>query len=71
MFDYGQNVFQWTSNEPLWHYLKLNWLTTLDPLASNLASDAYFQFKWPYFVYFQVQVQFIRFHLITFYNKNR
>ena len=35
----------------LWH-LKLNWLTTLDPLASLLPSDAYFQLKWPYSVLF-------------------
>ena len=52
--DYGQNVFQWTSDEPLCH-LKLNWLTTVDPLASLLASDAYFQLKLPYFVYLPVK----------------
>ena len=46
-------MFQWTSNELLWH-LKLNWLTTLDPSVSVLASDAYFQLKWPYFVYLAV-----------------
>ena len=51
--DYGQNVFLWTSNEPLWH-LELNWLTTLDPLASLLASEAYLQLKWPYSVYLAV-----------------
>ena len=50
---YGQNVFQWTSNEPLWH-LKLNWLTTLDPLASLFASNAYFQLKGPYFKYLAI-----------------
>ena len=46
-------MFQWTSNELLWH-LKLNWLTTLDPSVSLLASDAYYQLKWPYFVYLAV-----------------
>ena len=51
--DDGQNVFQWTLNELLWH-LKLNWLTALDPSVSLLASDAYFQLKWLYFVYLAV-----------------
>ena len=32
--------------------VKMCWLTTLDPLESLLASNAYFQLKWPYLKYF-------------------